>query len=242
MESVKSETVQRLLQLNREFYQSFAAPFSATRRRLQPGVMRVLEAIPKDANILDLGCGNGELARELARRGQKGMYVGLDFSAELLDEAKRDNPLNGSFLQADITQDNWESKLPIASYQFIFCFAVLHHIPGEETRLAFLRKVGSLLAPGGRFIHSNWQFLNSERLRERIRLWARAGLSDADVDSDDYLLDWRRDGEGLRYVHHFSEDELTRLAAETGFKVVETFYSDGEGGKLGLYGVWELNR
>ena len=58
------------------------------------------------------------------------------------------------------------------------------------------------------------------------------------MDPGDYLLDWRSGGQGLRYVHHFSREELGALAAAYGFEVVETFESDGEGGRLGLYGVW----
>ena len=54
----------------------------------------------------------------------------------------------------------------------------------------------------------------------------------------DYLLDWRRDGNGLRYVHHFNEEELAALASDSGFSVLETFNSDGESGNLGLYQVW----
>jgi hypothetical protein len=59
------------------------------------------------------------------------------------------------------------------------------------------------------------------------------------MDPGDYLLDWRQGGRGLRYVHHFSPPELTSLAQMTGFKVVESFSSDGEGGNLGLYQVWQ---
>jgi hypothetical protein len=40
-------------------------------------------------------------------------------------------------------------------------------------------------------------------------------------------------------VHQFSEQELAELAESTGFRVVESFYSDGEGGRLGLYQVWK---
>ena len=65
------------------------------------------------------------------------------------------------------------------------------------------------------------------------------GILDDEVDEWDYLLDWRRDGEGLRYVHYFTEEQLAELAAETGFAVAESFYSDGESGDLGLYQVWE---
>jgi hypothetical protein len=106
-------------------------------------------------------------------------------------------------------------------------------------RRQLLRQVHARLAAGGSFIHSEWQFLNSERLRARIQPWREVGLNPSDVDPDDYLLDWRQDGYGLRYVHHFSLKELEELAEETGFMIQETFCSDGEGGNLGLYQVWE---
>ena len=65
-------TISRLLDLNRQFYQTFAIPFSATRQRLQPGVLHILEQIQSDDDLLDLGCGNAELAHELARCGHAG--------------------------------------------------------------------------------------------------------------------------------------------------------------------------
>ena len=40
-------------------------------------------------------------------------------------------------------------------------------------------------------------------------------------------------------MHYFTEEQLAELAAETGFAVAESFYSDGESGDLGLYQVWE---
>jgi hypothetical protein len=91
----------------------------------------------------------------------------------------------------------------------------------------------------GKFMLSNWQFLSSEKLKSRVQGWETAGLSPTQVDEADYLLDWRAGGSGLRYVHHFSEAELRTLAAASGFRVVETFYSDGKNHKLGLYQTWE---
>jgi hypothetical protein len=102
-----------------------------------------------------------------------------------------------------------------------------------------LKKIRSLLQPDSRFIHSEWQFLNNPRLRLRIQPWEMVSLSQQEVDPGDYLLDWRQGGRGLRYVHHFSESELAELADECGFSIAETFYSDGEGGNLGLYQVWQ---
>ncbi|MEW6092373.1 MAG: class I SAM-dependent methyltransferase [Chloroflexota bacterium] len=234
----------RLIALNRQFYQTLGREFSSTRQRLQPGVIRVLEMLNGDESILDLGCGNGEMVRELMRRGHRGPYTGLDFSLSLLEVARHgweDAP--ATFLRADLAAPDWDKKI-IASmsgpFDLVTAFATLHHIPNAETRLNILNKIHALLCPGGQFIHSAWQFLNSEKLRGRIQPWTEIGLSEADVDPGDYLLDWRSGGRGLRYVHAFDEAELEALAAASRFRVRETFYSDGENGRLGLYQVWEM--
>ena len=240
-------TLTRLLDLNKQFYQTFGREFSSTRQRLQPGVQRVLDMLTGDETMLDLGCGNGELARERMRRGQRGPYTGIDFSQPLLDVARQgweDAP--ATFVRADLTRAGWEktviSKLasPASRFDVVVCFAVLHHIPGADLRLGILQKVHHVLAPGGRFIHSEWQFMNSDRLKGRLQPWSEAGLSAADVDPGDALLDWRGGGRGLRYVHLFEEAELGSLAEASGFRACDSFRSDGENGQLGLYQVWEV--
>lgn len=246
---MNANTVSRLIQLNDQFYQTFALQFSLTRQRLQPGVHKILkEGFPSDpltlleaSNILELGCGNGELARTLAQQGFEGRYTGLDFNAKLLEQARQSLPdtFQGGFYQVNLASPDWERNLAHCPYDLVVAFAVLHHLPGEELRRQVLEKVHGLLAAQGRFIHSEWQFLNSPRLRKRIQPWEPAGLSVADVDQGDYLIDWREGGYGLRYAHQFSEQELEALASATGFQVLETFYSDGEGGKLGLYQLWK---
>ena len=60
-------------------------------------------------SILDLGCGNGELARTLSRRGHHGSYLGLDFSLPLLDEAEREAfAFPVQFMQADLVSSDWD--------------------------------------------------------------------------------------------------------------------------------------
>lgn len=243
-------TAKRLIEINREFYTHFGDSFSATRHRIQPGVRRVLESFNGNESILDLGCGNGELARELARRGHRGPYLGVDFSPHLLQDAETQpdgvavapwRQFSARFLQVDLTQLSVVSKQLSVSggWSVITAFAVLHHIPSTELRLNILRIVYQLLNPEGLFIHSNWQFLNSEKLKARIQPWEVASISTPQVDAGDYLLDWRSGGQGLRYVHHFDEGELAELAKATGFRIMDTFHSDGEGGNLGLYQVWK---
>ena len=237
-----SVTAARLIELNREFYTRFGDSFSATRHRIQPGVRRVLERLHGHENILDLGCGNGELRRELARRGQRGSYLGVDFSLPLLREAEA-QPVgfSATFKEVDLTQlsAHIDQLLAAGPWSLVTAFAVLHHIPSRDLRESMLKAIHKLLGPDGLFIHSNWQFLNSEKLRARIQPWEAASISESDVDAGDYLLDWRSGGAGLRYVHHFDQVELRELAGSTGFQIKDTFLSDGESGDLGLYQVWQ---
>lgn len=244
---VEDATVNYLNALNRQFYQTLGAEFSATRRRIQPGVRHLLSQIPASASILDLGCGNGKLARQLARQGFCGAYIGLDFSSTLLDEAKEITAREGSyrFLQADLTSSKWAQMLAgelgasnSAGFDFILAFASLHHLPGKRLRLLVLRQARMLISPLGQFIHSEWMFLNSSRMRARILPWEKVSLNITQVDPGDYLLDWKKGGYGLRYVHHFSSPELDELASLAGFQVKQAFLSDGEGGKLSCYQVW----
>lgn len=233
-------TIQLLHDLNRRFYSDFGAQFSQTRRRIQPGVRAILSNLEGHENILDLGCGNGELARYLADNSFMGAYTGLDFSLPLL-EAADDHPERFpiQFAEADLSNISWDLAIEPCSFDLITSFAVLHHIPGQILRQEIIHKVTRLLKPAGKFILSNWQFLNSEKLKNRIQPWETIGLHPTDLDEGDYLLDWRSGGTGLRYVHSFTEAELTELANICHFKVVSSFYSDGEGGRLGLYQIWE---
>jgi SAM-dependent methyltransferase len=236
-----SGTAERLIEMNREFYAQFGDAFSATRNRIQPGVRRVLGMLEGDESILDLGCGNGEFARELAKHGHRGAYLGVDFSPRLLRNAQSPpGEFPARFMEVDLTKPSALKERLVVSgnWSLVTAFAVLHHIPSTEMRLEILRVVNQVLKKDGRFIHSNWQFLNSEKLRKRIQPWEAVKLSASDVDPGDFLLDWRAGGQGLRYVHHFDEKELVQLAGASQFQVLDTFYSDGATGDLGLYQVW----
>ncbi len=235
---MRNEVANQLLEVNRNFYESFADDFSETRMRVQTGVMRILAGIPEDARVLDLGCGNGNLAVELAKLGFGGQYVGLDQSAGLIGYARSHELEFAQFQHADLTSNDWDAILGEQSFDVVLCFATLHHIPSEELRLRFLEKARRLTLEGGQFIFSTWQFLNSPRLAERVQQWERVSLNIADVDEGDYLMDWKRGGDGLRYVHVYSPEELYELAQKSGFFVEDQFSSDGATGDLGLYMVW----
>jgi 2-polyprenyl-3-methyl-5-hydroxy-6-metoxy-1,4-benzoquinol methylase len=240
---MKKETARKIIEVNRQFYQKFGTEFSATRGRIQPGVRKILGRIGRHQSVLDLGCGNGEFARQLAKTGHAAPYLGVDFSLPLLADAKSvPEHYPAKFLAFDLTSENW-IQLPLPDkYDVITAFAVLHHIPAEETRLKLLHNIRNRLAPQGLFIFSTWQFLNAERLRKRIQNWEIVGIRKEEVEKGDYLLDWRRGGTGFRYAHQYTETELASLARKSNFEIIETFYSDGATKNLGLYQIWKKHK
>ena len=207
--------------------------------RVQSGAEKLLGRIPAESVVIDLGCGNGNAAAWLAEHGHRGDYLGIDASPGLLDIACRASyPFFAEFRQADFLSPGWDSPLADGSCEFLLAFAVLHHLPGEAARKEFAAACRRLVRPGGCVFLSSWQFLRSEKLRRRRVSWSDIGLRDSDVDEGDYLVDWRREGQGLRYVHVIGDEERKSLASQAGFFEMEFFRSDGEGGILADYAVW----
>jgi len=250
---MKPELIDRLNQINRTFYSTFATSFSETRESARE-LEVILPYIANGARVLDLGCGNGRVAKLVARHRRDVEYVGVDASEEQISNFKsqisRDDRLNTTFVVADITQLEWIDSLPLSGALFptgeglgmrvfdcVLLLAVLHHIPGNDVRARILRQARDLLAPQGRIVVSTWQFMDNERMRKKIVPWSFAGIDERELEPGDALLNWKRGGVGLRYCHWIGEDELRALAAQAGLSVVETFRAGGKEGNLSLYAV-----
>lgn len=237
------QTKAQLIEINQVFYDQFAHSFSATRSQVQPGVHKVIQRVRPDAIILDVGCGNGTLARALAAQGFSGKYLGVDMSIGLLEKAQlllKDPPTGTyDFQFIDLAAPGWQNFISQPSNDWLVSFAVLHHLPGEDLRQDTVKTFRQLIAPGGFAAVSVWQWQNSPRLRKRVLPWSTVGLNPEDLDQEDVLLDWRAgESPGLRYVHTYSEDSLSALATQGGFTVNRSFYADGKSGDLALYQVW----
>ncbi len=262
---------EKLLAINRAFYERFAAPFSGTRFGAQPGWDCIIHYFPRRGAVLDLGCGSGRLALFLEQRWEElGItetpdseltedrgpkteqsrppspvprpqlrYVGLEGSEGLIAIAREKTAalqrVSTEFFQMDLSTDAWHR----ASHRFdvVTALAVLHHIPGFAARQRFVQAAGQCLKPGGVLILSNWRFMQNSRMRRKLLPWAAAGLSETNVEPGDYLLDWKKDGAGMRYAHQLDEAEVEALAAAAGLAVVEQFVADGREGDLSLYSV-----
>ena len=241
---MQPELVDKLLRLNQEFYATYAQSFAATRHSVQPGVQRLLPQIMQAEVVLDLGCGNGNLAELLKSEGFCGSYIGVDENAYFLEQAAvaAQDAACGTYTfgQGSLANFDWLDLVDEADA--ICSFATLHHLPGDALHQQLFSSVTAKLRPNGRFFLSCWQVLGNQRLEKHLVPWGPMGIKIESLGEADLLIDWRADPgkpAKLRYVHHFSPSELRALGESQGLVVQEEFFSDGKEGNLGLYQVWQ---
>jgi trans-aconitate methyltransferase len=108
--------------------------------------------------VLDLGCGTGQLAAKIAERGAT--VVGIDRSAEMVEEARRNFPRLG-FDVGDAT--TFTLAEPVDA---VFSNATLHWVKPPE---AAVERIWAALRPGGRFVAEFGGKRNVERIMHAIR-------------------------------------------------------------------------
>ena len=96
--------------------------------------------------VLDLACGQGRIARELARGGAR--VVGVDVSGVLLDGARAAEPLGVAYRMQDATS---AAALAGEVFDAVACNQGLADIDDLDGVLATVSRV---LRPGGRFVFS----------------------------------------------------------------------------------------
>ena len=109
----------------------------------------VLELVGKfqGENICDLACGQGWVARELARRGAQ--VTGLDLAPQLLALARRyeeQEPLGIVYYQGDAQRVD-----PLRDHSFTGCICIMALINIPDLQAAF-QTVRRILKPGGWFV------------------------------------------------------------------------------------------
>ncbi|HTF35558.1 MAG TPA: methyltransferase domain-containing protein [Myxococcota bacterium] len=112
--------------------------------------------------VADLGCGSGELTRELQERWPQAEVWGVDQSAEMLASATAlPGPGHLSFVRSDLRE--WRPGRPL---DLIVSNAALHWVPDHAPLLEHL---AGLLAPGGVLavqIPNNWEEASHRILAE----------------------------------------------------------------------------
>jgi SAM-dependent methyltransferase len=145
-------------------YNDIGKEFSATRQYLWPDLTPFLARVKPGSSVLDIGCGNGRLLLGLPKNIE---YTGLDISKELLKEAESAHP-NYKFIEVDITDEQSWGGLP--QYDYIFCVAVLHHLPTKNNQLNLLNQIKNHLKPKGKILITAWNLWQLKYLKYHLDL------------------------------------------------------------------------
>jgi ubiquinone/menaquinone biosynthesis C-methylase UbiE len=106
---------------------------------------------PPLSRVLEVGCGQGEGVREVLRRFHPATIDAFDLDEQQVTRARArlaDLPANGSAIRL-WSGDAEAIDAPDGSYDGVFEFAILHHVPGWQRALGEIHRV---LRPGGLFL------------------------------------------------------------------------------------------
>jgi ubiquinone/menaquinone biosynthesis C-methylase UbiE len=111
----------------------------------QPSLARMLPPV-RDRDVVELGCGDGTLARRLGEAGARSVLA-VDASARMLERAARQPGRGVRYLRADIES----LDLPDAGTDLVVSSLALHYVADYPGLLA---RVGRWLRPGGHLVFS----------------------------------------------------------------------------------------
>lgn len=245
------QTQKKLLEIVKRNYEKIAEDFSETRKKhLWPELLRLTQNIKDGDKILDAGCGSGRLLEAL--KDKKIEYMGVDSSEKLIKIAGERYRISDigyyKFFVGNILE---LSKIPEINFDYVFSVAVLHHLPGEDLRLAALKQLKNKIKPGGKIIIMVWNLWSQKKFRKiiirtellklfnKIKLMfrrKRSGKSriaeyralSISGDFGDIVFDWKNSkGEktSRRYYHAFRKRELKKIIKKAGLQI-EKIYND----------------
>ncbi len=236
-------TRRALRDLNRRFYDRFAADFSRRRERPWPGWERVVGRLPPPGpqRVLDAGCGNGRFGSFLAggRRPGSVRYLGLDGCARLLRiAADRLADLTPDLRRVDLLDAELETVAGDERFDLVVLFGVLHHLPGHDVRRNLLCRLAAFLAPGGVLAASVWRLDRDPRF-DRLRVPWESFRGEApavsQLEPGDVLLSFDGDVEHPRYCHFPADAEIDAWIEALEPPLIDRFEADGPSGRENLY-------
>ena len=103
--------------------------------------------------LLDLGTQTGHLPRLVARqRNFQGRVVGIDWSEEMIQEAKRQTRLEGSQAKVQFLCRDVQNPLPFPENTFTLVTVVTGLLNGLKTPIDLFKEIQRVLQPGGRVV------------------------------------------------------------------------------------------
>lgn len=150
----RKDTVWQSADVVHEFLEGMRAAIPQAAEQLDVMLRLIQAARPDLHNFLDLGCGDGILARAVLSRYPQAQGVLLDFSEPMLSAARQHLDLpNITFVAQDYGLPAWVDSVRIhAPYDAIVSGYSIHHQPDARKRELYA-ELYDLLKPGGIFIN-----------------------------------------------------------------------------------------
>ncbi len=215
-----NQTRDKLLKVVQNNYQTIAQDFNVTRHKeIWLEIRRVAAGVKSGDRILDLGCGNGRLLEALKEKQIE--YLGIDNSPELIKLAQENYP--NRFLVHDIVE---LKQLVDNNFDYIFCLAVLQHIPSTALKVEVLREIKKKLKPNGQIIISNWNLWQGKHRKLVYKAYFKKIIGRSSLGWGDILFFWKNSaGEEIsqRYYHAFTKKELMQLAKKAGLETMKIY-------------------
>lgn len=115
---------------------------------------------PKNAHVLEVGCGNGRDARAILKRTP--FYTGIDIAEQMVARAKLKVP-TGTFEVADAITYDYPDR-----YDIVFAFASIRHLSLDELSTVLNKVYKSLKRDGILYISSNYADTYKEGPRKDV--------------------------------------------------------------------------
>ncbi len=222
---MKEATAQKILNEVSTSYNTIADEFTNSRSYGWQDFIFFKPYLFENAEIVDLGCGNGRLIKFLDQffLGNGYRYIGIDNSEKLLLKAQQQFP-GKVFLPGN------QLCLPLESKQvnLLFNIAAFHHIPSENLRLQALLEMKRVLSKKGILILTVWNLWQWKYLKNNLTAWLESILSLGDLAPNDLFINWKNSQKEVmtsRYYHNFLPWELKSLIKKSGFKILKSFYA-----------------
>ena len=195
--------------------------------------------LPPGSRILDIGCGTGRHAVELARRGYQ--VTGVDISSGMLAEAEkaaREANVEVEWIHADATRFTLDKRFDAAICLCEGAFGLLGMDDDPiEHDLSILRNIHAVLQPGARLI------LTAPNGLAKIRQFTQSDVENGRFDPvtmvESFTVEWDTP-EGKKSVlvkeRGYVPTELVMLFRQAGFEVEHIW-----GGTAGNWGRRPVN-
>lgn len=197
--------------------------------------------------VCDLGCGNGRFGQFCVAQLKHQVslsYLGVDQDPQLLEIARQTfaaSPDTASFqlqhldiVGTLVAGKTLASQIPL-QFSLVVGFGILHHIPSQKLREAFITQLAELVSPGGLLLVACWQFHLNQSLLSRQLTAQQAGFDSAELETNDFFLTWERDTQAVRYAHLVTEIEQDELIRKSDLQLLERFTADGKTGEENTY-------